>query len=440
MSDSTGSQPLPHSEESERAVLASVIMAPRLIGELADRLQVSDFHLGRHRIIYRAMLALRRADTEIDLRTLQAALEQTGRLDQVGGMAYLAGLDLDLPDLNRIDAYVEILKERSIRRRILLRGARILEQSWDGGGLDAEAAVEKLQELVHELGGHLHTKGLVSLHDAYDELLDAEAQPGGGLLGIPTGFLQLDFELQGWVAGNLVIVAGRPGMGKTAFAVGTAANAALREGRSVAVFSLEMTLSEIRNRIVSSETGIPHEHIRARTMRPEEWRSVWEAWKESEGVPIWIDDTARPTMGEIAAKCRLHKARHGLDLVVIDHLHKFPIDENRASGYDRIVDGCKALAKELEVAVILCAQLNRGGLQRASNRPRLEDLKWAGAIEEHADTVLFPYREEYYDRDKPELRGRASLLVAKNRHGECRDVEVRFDGERIRFLDAEVWE
>ncbi|MGH9464974.1 MAG: replicative DNA helicase, partial [Thermoanaerobaculia bacterium] len=265
---------LPHSEESERAVLAAVLLDPERLPSLAERLTLEDFYSERHRLLYRAMLDVQDGGQAIDLRTLQARLEQQSQLETVGGLAYLAGLDLDLPDLGRLDVYVDLVKERSVRRRLIAACGEIARLSLDGG-LEAAEALGRAERVVLELGEEAIRRGFVSLEEIFQTTLeDLEGKPERLAKGLPTGFLDLDNLILGLSPGNLIIIAGRPGMGKTSFALNIAQHIALRERKSVAVFSLEMSRQELGLRILASESSVPFRQLRQGLHGQAQWHKV----------------------------------------------------------------------------------------------------------------------------------------------------------------------
>jgi len=428
---------LPHSEESERAVLAAVLLDPSILASVASRLTDDDFFVERNRLLYGTMVSLQEAGTAIDLRTVQAQLEQQDRLQEAGGLAYMAGLDLDLPDLGRVDSYVEIIKERSIRRRLIGASQQILRDCLDGG-LVAEEALGRAEQAVFSLGEEAVRKGFVQLGSVLHETLeDLEERPGSTLIGIPSGFVDLDRITHGLNRGNLVIIAGRPGMGKTSFALNCCQHVALRESRPVGIFSLEMSAQELGLRILCSEAGVAFSRLRSGHLSQKQWSRIIQCTREVGDAPLFIDDSPNPSLLEVASKARRLKAEKGLELVVLDYLQLMQAGgryENRNLEIAAISRGMKQLAKELDLPVIALSQLSRNPERRGSDRrPQLSDLRESGSIEQDADMVAFIYREEVYSPDDPEVEGLAELIIAKHRNGETGTVELAFLGETTTF-------
>ena len=437
---------LPHSEESERAVLGAILLDPQVLPTISGRLRAEDFYLDRHQTLYQAMLDLQEERVTIDLRTLQAKLEQRSQFETIGGIAYLASLDLDLPDLGRVDAYVEIVKERSVRRRLILASNQIIKDCLDGG-LVAAAALGRAEQAILGLGEEAIQRGFVQLsHVLHDTLEELEERPGSTLIGVPSGFIDLDRITHGLNRGNLIIVAGRPGMGKTSLALNIAQHVALREQKSVGIFSLEMSQQELALRILCSEADVSFSRLRSGALSQKQWQKVIQTVRSTGDAPLFIDDSPNPTLLEVASKARRLKAERGLALVILDYLQLMQAGgryENRNLEIAAISRGMKQLAKELEIPVIALSQLSRQPERRGSDhRPQLADLRESGSIEQDADMVAFVYRDEVYNPDKEESKGLAELIIAKHRNGETGTVELVFQGETTTFrnkayVDAE---
>ncbi|MEO8505260.1 MAG: replicative DNA helicase [Acidobacteriota bacterium] len=429
---------LPFSEEAERAVLAAVLLDPPLLAVMAGRLVVEDFYLDRHQLIYQGMIDLQAAQSPIDLRTLQARLEQRAVFDNVGGVAYLATLDLDLPDLGRIDTYVELVKERSLRRRLIRACGEITRDCLDGG-VDAAQALGRAEEAILTLGEEAIPRGFESIGKVFATTLeDLEERSPSAMVGVPSGFIDFDEMTRGLNPSNLIIVAGRPGMGKTSLAMNIAQNVAVREKKSVAVYSLEMSKHELALRVLASESDVEFRSLRTGHMSQKQWGRVIQTVKAMSGTLLFIDDSANPTLLEVASKARRLKADKGLDLIILDYLQLMQAGgryENRNLEIAAITRGLKQLAKELAVPVIALSQLSRAPERRgADHRPQLSDLRESGAIEQDADIVAFVYRDEVYNAaDDNSNRGLAELIVAKHRNGITGTIQLVFQGETTSF-------
>ncbi|HYH46671.1 MAG TPA: replicative DNA helicase [Thermoanaerobaculia bacterium] len=428
---------LPHSEESERAVLGGILLDPQVLPTISGRLRPEDFYLDRHQLLYQAMVDLQEERVVIDLRTLQARLQHRNQFEQIGGIAYIATLDLDLPDLGRIDAYVEIVKERSVRRRLILASNQIIKDCLDGGLVAAEA-LGRAEQAVLSLGEEAIQRGFVQLsHVLHSTLEELEERPGSTLTGVPSGFIDLDRITHGLNRGNLIIIAGRPGMGKTSFALNVAQHVALREQKAVGVFSLEMSQQELALRILCSEADVSFSRLRSGALSQKQWQKVIQVVRSTGDAPLFIDDSPNPTLLEVASKARRLKAERGLALIILDYLQLMQAGgkyENRNLEIAAISRGMKQLAKELEIPVIALSQLSRQPERRGSDhRPQLSDLRESGSIEQDADMVAFVYRDELYNPDSEESKGLAELIIAKHRNGETGTVELVFQGETTTF-------
>lgn len=427
---------LPHSEESERAVLGGVLLDPTILPTISGRLRAEDFYHERHQTLYQGMLDLQEERVEIDLRTLQAKLEQRGQFDGVGGVAYLTSLDLDLPDIGRIDNYVEIIKERSIRRRLIRMSGQIIRNCLDGG-LEAQEALGRAEQAILGLGEEAIQRGFAQLsHVLHTTLDELQERPGSMLTGVPTGFFEFDKKSQGLNRGNLIIIAGRPGMGKTSFALNIAQNVTIRERKTVGIFSLEMSQQELALRILCSEADISFSRLRSNRLAQKDWTQIMQTIRKIGDAPLYIDDSPNPTLLEVASKARRLKAERGLAVLVLDYLQLMQAGgkyENRNLEIAAISRGLKQLAKELEIPVIALSQLSRQPERRGSDhRPQLADLRESGSIEQDADMVAFIYRDEVYDPND-DNKNLAELIIAKHRNGETGTVNLIFLGETTTF-------
>ncbi|MEM1181282.1 MAG: replicative DNA helicase [Acidobacteriota bacterium] len=431
---------LPHSEESERAVLAAILLAPHVMPLVTARLVPEDFYVERHQLIYQAMLDLQDKGDEIDLRTLQAELELKNAFESSGGLAYLSGLDLDLPDLSRVETYVEVVKERSIRRQLILSSQKVIFDSFEAG-MAASDVLAEAERSIMGLGQQAMQRGFASMADVVDDTLAALEERSDGVIGLQTGFYDWDRITQGLVAGNLIIIAGRPGMGKTSFAVNVAQHVAIREKAAVGIFSLEMGDQELVTRVLASEANIHFGQLRAGQLSKGQWGQLHDTVRRIRDAPLYIDDSPNPTLAEIASKSRRLKVENNLSLLVVDYLQLMQAGgrfESRQLEIAYISRGLKQLAKELEIPVVALSQLSRQTERRAGDhRPQLADLRESGSIEQDADMVCFVYRDEIYNKDDPEVKGLAELIISKHRNGQTGTVDLVFIGETTSFRNLD---
>lgn len=428
---------LPHSVETERAILGAVMLdSASTLPRVTERLSANDFYSDRHQRIFKAVTGLDQGVVP-DLRTVQAALERSGDLERCGGVPYLASLDLDLPDVSRIAEYVEVVKERSVRRALVALAGEVASDAVSGSSTAGEL-IGGAQRRLTELGERAVRSSFVELGTAYGDLMNQlEDRTAGVAAGIKTGFVDVDRKVHGLRGGNLVVIAGRPGMGKTTLAMNIAQNVAIRGGKTVAVFSLEMSVDELVLRIICAEARVEHSRFRTGYVTQSDWQRVVEVIKATAKAPLVIDDSPYLSATTLTSKVRNLHAERGVGLVVVDYLQLLTSGqgrhENRNLEVASMTRSLKQLAKELDIPVLLVAQLSRATERRGSDcRPRLSDLRESGAIEQDADMVAFIYRDEIYNSDTEEV-GVAELIVGKHRNGETGTVRLVFDGARNRF-------
>lgn len=434
---------LPNSYESERAVLAAILLRPTALSEVAGRLVPEDFYSEPHQITFAAMMELFEAGTDVDLRTLQAKLEEKDNFARVGGLAYLAGMDLELPDLGRVADYVEIVKNRAIRRRLILGCNEVGQQA--RGGDDIAAVLQAAEELVLRAGDDAAgPRAILSMAEALEATTVALEERGArpdGMLGLPSGFYDWDRFTQGLADGTLIVVAGRPGMGKTSFALNVAQNVSIRERKAVGLFSLEMSVEELTMRLLASESGIPFASVRSGRMSADQWNTLYRTIRRINGAPLHIDDTASLNIAELSSRARKLKRDHDVALVVIDYLQLMDgggTFENRQVEVASISRAMKCLAKELEIPIMLLCQLSREPERRNNKRPQLADLRESGAIEQDADMVCFVYRAEVYNPDDTDVHGLAELIMAKFRNGPTGTTDLLFQAETTTFANLDT--
>ncbi len=433
------------SQEAEAALLGAVLIQPEVLHEVLSIVEAQDFTSPRHRKIWEAFLALHRKNLDIDLVTLREELERMGALEEVGGVAYLAHLMQKVPSGRHAVYYARIVEETAIRRRIVDAASEMVKLAHKQGPSVDELLAEAEQTLFGILMRRMRreVEPLGRVVDEYYDLLTRLAQEEG-LIGVATGFSKLDALLKGLQPSELIYVAGRPGMGKTAFLL-TVALAAAKRGHTVAVFSLEMSREQVAARLLAQEARVPAERLRMPTqLREEDWARLMDAAEALGALPFFLDDTPALNPLQLRAKCRRIQAEYGLGLVVVDYIQLMTAGvrtENRVQEVSYISRMLKHLARDLNVPVLAAAQLSRAVEHRADKRPMLADLRESGSLEQDADVVLFLYRPEVYRKEKepagPEdFPGKTEVIVAKNRSGPTDTIELTFKPEFAAFQDA----
>jgi replicative DNA helicase len=431
----------PHSVEAEQAVLGGLMLDNRGWDAIADRVTADDFYRRDHQLIFEGIADLAARNEPFDAVTLSEALERKSLSEQTGGLIYLAGLVRDTPSAANIRAYAEIVRKRSVLRKLIHVGGTIAASAYDPEGREANEIVDEAERLVFEIAesGNKAGSGFVPLRNelgAVIDRLDMLAQNKGQLTGISTGFSRLDEMTAGLQKGDLIVIAGRPSMGKTTFALNIAENAAFGPKKArVGIFSMEMSRESLAFRMVSSLGRVDQSHLRVGNIDGEEWSRVNTAISMMKEAPIYIDDTGALTPTDVRARARRLKREHGLDLIVLDYLQLMQVagnTENRATEISEISRSLKALAKELAVPVIALSQLNRSVEQRTDKKPVMSDLRESGAIEQDADLIMMIYREEVYDKNTTR-KGIADIIIAKQRNGEIGEIALTFLGKYTKF-------
>lgn len=423
----------PHSIEAEQSVLGSILIDKEAMVVASDVLDEEDFYKDAHREVFHCMLTLFKKSEPIDLITLSDALKRRSSLDMAGGITYLTALST-APDFTRhISKYAEIVKENSILRKLIKASTAIMENSFDREkevGELLEAAEKSIFDISQSKTQRSMTKISDVLLSAYD-ILEQLYKNKGSITGLTTGFADLDKKTNGLQKTDLVLIAARPAMGKTAFALNIAHNAALRDNCSVALFSMEMSKEQLIQRMIAAESRVELNKLKNGNINEEEWPKVIAAMGILSKTDIYIDDTPGINVVELRSKCRRMKMERGLDIVLIDYLQLMESDtrgESRQQEISKISRSLKILAKELECPVIALSQLSRAPEQRSDHRPILSDLRESGAIEQDADLVMFLYRDEYYHEDSDQ-KNIAEVIIAKHRHGETGMIPLTWLGQ-----------
>ncbi|MCX7037008.1 MAG: replicative DNA helicase [Proteobacteria bacterium] len=432
----------PHSVEAEQAVLGGLLLDPTAWDQVADTIGATDFYRNDHRLVFEAIGTLVAEGKPFDVVTVAEHLQARERLEDAGGMAYLGTLARDTPTAANVRAYATIVRERALLRGLVAAGNFIASSVFDMPGVSARELVNIAEQKVFEIAerGARNTEGAQSVNSMLPALLqriDEWHNNPDGMRGLPTGFADFDRLTGGLRGGDLLIVAGRPSMGKTTLAINMAENVAVdpRVKGSVLVFSMEMPSEQLMTRMLSSVGGVPMQNIRSGRITDDEWVRMTSASGQLADSRIFIDESPGLSPTELRARARRIKREHGLDLVVVDYLQLMQVQgskENRATEISEISRGLKALAKELSVPVIALSQLNRAVEQRENKKPVMSDLRESGAIEQDADMILFIYREEVYDKNTPR-KGQADIELVKHRNGEPGYFTLTFQGQYTRF-------
>jgi len=435
----------PQAIQAERSVLAAMMLDPVAVDRAVVAVgKSSAFYRTSHQRIFDAIVELRDGKQSVDLITVCEALRRRGDLQAVGGETYVAGLFEEATTAANLESHARIVSDKAVLRELIKATTEIQQQCYAAGD-EASEILDAAEEKVFKIGDARVRKGPVRLNELVmpsfqhiQALYDRKEQ----ITGVPTGFEDLDRVTLGFQPGDLIIIAGRPSMGKSAFAVNIAENAAIRYGIPVAVFSLEMSEMQIMLRLLGSQSEVALYKLRSGRLSNEDWPRLTAGAGLLRQAPIWIDDAAAPTVLELRAKCRRLKSEGNLGMVVIDYLqliHAVGRVESRVQEISQITRSLKALAKELNVPVVALSQLSRAVEQRgADKRPQLSDLRESGTIEQDSDLVMFVFREEYYKPDDPALQGKAEIIVSKHRNGPTGKVELTFIREQTKFVDHAV--
>lgn len=434
---------VPRDNEAERALLASVILDPVLIQEAQDLLVPEDFFSSSHRRIFEAMKAIADRGNLVDFITLQSELSQNNELEAVGGGAYLADMITGAVRTDHIKDYASIILRTAQKRRLMRAGKSIAASALDGEENGTELLL-KARKLVDDVGFRIESDGFTDIGILADQELDRLEDIGnhqGALIGVPSGFVELDRLLCGFQENQLIILAARPGVGKSAFAVCVAENAASKN-KKIGFFSLEMSKRELVSRLLCGMARVDSHKARSGYLSREDWARFAQARQRMSGWSIKIDDSATSSIPVLRSKARRLKAEHGLDLMIVDYLQKIDgsnIKQSREQEIAEVSRGLKTIAQELRIPVLALCQINRAAENRAEHRPQLSDLRESGSLEADADVVLLLYRAELYrDTATEENKGIAEMIIAKQRNGPTDTVNLAFIKEYTRF--EELWQ
>lgn len=433
----------PNDVEAEQAVIGSMLTDRDAVISAIEVLKEEDFYREDNKTIYEAILNLYNRSEPIDIITLKAELTSMGLFDKIGGLEYIVGLPEKVPTTANVEKYISIVKEKSELRRLIKAANEIIEQGYDPTeNIDdiMNSAEKKIFNIMQDKDQKSYSPIKDVLIDAFTELEQLYNQKQH-ITGVPTGFIDLDYKTAGLHNSDLILIAARPAMGKSAFALNIATNAALKAKVPAVLFSLEMSKEQMVNRILCSEAMVDSNKVRTGKIDDDDWIKLADTMGDLSEAPIYIDDTPGISINEIRAKCRKLKLEKNIGLVVIDYLQLVQGSSKRAQGsreqeISEISRSLKILAKEINVPVIALSQLSRAPEQRPDHRPMLSDLRESGAIEQDADIVMFLYRDDYYNEDS-EDKGLAEVIVAKHRAGSTGTVKLVWLGNYTKFANME---
>jgi replicative DNA helicase len=433
---------LPQSIEAEQSVIGSMIIDKGAIAKVLEGLEEEDFYRDGHKIIYRTILEMFRNDIAIDLLTLLEYLKSTDMLERAGGVSYITELSSSVPTTANLSAYIKIVSDKSTLRKLIKSSTTIIEESYNNQS-NVEDVVDSAEKKIFNIAEKRTSKDFEPLSDVLERgfaQIEMLFNNKGTVTGVPTGFTDLDAKTSGFQSGDMVLIAARPSMGKTTFALNIVEHAALRENKSVVVFSLEMSKEQLAYKLLCSEANVDMLKLRTGALEDKDWENIAMAAGPLSKAKIYIDDTAGVTVMEMRSKCRRLKIEYGIDLIVIDYLQLMSGgagSDNRQQEVSEISRSIKALAKEMECPVIALSQLSRAPEQRADHRPMLSDLRESGSIEQDADIVMFLYRDEYYNKET-EDKNIGECIMAKQRNGPVGTVRLAWLGQFSKFGNLDV--
>lgn len=440
MSNSYYSLPLPASEESETATLGAMLIDKMCLETGIDYLKTEDFYNPKNSFLFDAMNEVHKNNKPVDIVTVTDQLQKAEKLEAVGGITYLQQLAESIPTTANVSHYINIVKEKSGLRKLINIGKEMQELGYKSNSSDE--AIDKAESMVFGLATSSNgSKSMVKTKDfVYDyfKMLEERSKTGGGLTGVSTGYNDLDRMTAGLQGSDLIIVAGRPSMGKTAFSLNVAENVADNGGK-VAIFSLEMSKEQLLERMVCSQAQVAGENLRRGSLNEDQWANVKQALGKIKQWDLEIDDNPSITVAEIRSKVRQSHSQKPLDLIVIDYLGLINMGGNGISKNEAVGETTKALkqlAREIGCPIIVLSQLNRGVEAREDKRPMMSDLRDSGSVEQDADVIMFLYRDEYYDADSP-AKGIAEVIISKQRKGAVGTVQLAFLKNITRFVNLE---
>ncbi len=435
---------LPQNIEAECGVLGSIIIDPEAIVQVSDFLRADDFYRDAHRTIYEVILQLYEEHEPADFITICDELERRNKLEEVGGASYITSLINQVPTSGNVEFYARIVERTAILRRLIHAAGQIAAIAYEEG--DADIALDKAEQLIFNISQRHASSDFTHMRDVlaeYMNKLDQLHERRGTIVGVPTGFTDLDRLTGGLQKSDLIVIAARPGIGKSSLALSLAHNTALKYHNSIAVFSLEMSKDQLAQRLLSMDARIDQQRLRTGIIEEDEWDRIVYAMDTLSESNIWIDDTAGISTMEMRSKARRLHAEHGIDLIIVDYLQLMQAtiggkrNENRVQEISEISRSLKGLARELNLPVLALAQLSRAVESRQSKVPQLSDLRESGSIEQDSDIVMFIYRDDLYNQES-ERKNIADIIIAKHRNGPVGEISLYFQASQTRFRDLEL--
>ena len=431
----------PNDVEAEQAVLSCMIFEPNAIGDISEKLNSDDFYRPGHRIVFEAIIDLFSRGIAVDMITLRDRLDEKGLLEQAGSREYLFVLAGAVATAANASHYVNIVEKRSIERKLIAAAQGIMQDGYDSGK-EIEEKLEAAEKNIFNIVQSKNSSDFSSMQEILlDSLEDVEKifKNQGQTSGVSTGFTDLDTKTAGFHPSDLILIAARPSMGKSALVLNIAQNIAVRQKIPTAIFSLEMSKVQVVNRILCAEAMVDSQRLRTGALDSSDWDKIIGSVGELSDSPLYIDDTPGITVSELRAKCRRLKMEKGLDVIIIDYLQLMSggkRSESRQQEISEISRSLKAIAREMEAPVIALSQLSRAVESRSDHRPMLSDLRESGAIEQDADVVAFIYRDDYYNPDS-EKKGQAEIIIAKQRNGPTGTVDLMYMDKYTKFVNLD---
>lgn len=432
---------LPYNLEAEQSVIGSMLIDKTAISRAVEVLKSDDFYRDSHKVIFNAIFDLYQKDTPIDMITLLEHLRSAEKLDASGGVTYISEISNSIPSTANLSSYIKIVDDKSTLRKLIRASTEIMENCYNKQD-DVEAVMDLAEQKVFNISERKNSGDFEAMNTVLERgFLEIERifNNKGETTGVASGFPELDAMTSGFQSGDMVLIAARPSMGKTTFALNLVENAALRGGKNVAVFSLEMSKEQLAYKLLCSQANVDMTKLRNGNLEDKDWENIAKASGPLAAAKIFIDDTAGTSVMDMRSKCRKLKMEHGIDMIVIDYLQLMSGSnpENRQQEVSEISRSIKALAKEMKCPVIALSQLSRGPEQRADHRPMLSDLRESGSIEQDADIVMFLYRDEYYNKET-EDKNVAECIISKQRNGPVGTVKLAWIGQFSKFARLDV--